>query len=169
MPRGVFFNTIIMIQFTQEEFDTIKAGGEQLYKTFSSVYCPYFKAKIAFNAQGMEHLKFKSRGTARSHQDQFMRFKLIKLAPLILSASGTLQGIWETKGFERVRMHSRTESVLLPVNYYEFTAVIKRNRAKIIIKQINMGELYFWSLIPFWGMNTQTMERILHDGDLEND
>ena len=158
-----------MIQFTQEELESTKIAGEALYKTFESVYCPYLKAKIAFNAQGMEHLKFKNRGVTRLPQDQYMRFKLIKLAPLILSASGTLQGIWETKGFERVRMHSRTESVLLSVNYYEFTAVIKRNRAKIIVKQVNMGELYFWSLIPFCGMNPETLERILHDGDLEND
>jgi hypothetical protein len=158
-----------MIQFTQEEFDAIKASGEELYKTLDSVYCPYFKAKIAFNTKGLEHLKFKNRGTTRLPQDQFMRFKLIKLAPLILGASGTVQGIEEVKKFEPVRIHSRTESVLLPVNYYEFTAVIKRNRAKIIVKQVDTGEMYFWSLIPFWGMNTETMQRILHDGDLEND
>jgi hypothetical protein len=158
-----------MIQFTQEEFDAVKASGEELYKSLENIYCPYFKAKIAFNAKGLEHLKFISRNKARLPADQFMRFKLIKLAPLILGASGTIQGILETKKFEPVRMHSRTESLLLPVSYYEFTAVIKRNRAKIIIKQVNMGEIYFWSLIPFWGMNTETMQRVLHDGDLENE
>jgi len=159
----------IMIQFTQEEFDAVKISGEELYKTFGSVYCPYFKARIYFNTKGLEHLRFTGRNKARLPADQFMRLKLIKLAPLILGASGTLQGIWETKGFEPVRIHSRTESVLLTVNYYEFTAVIKRNRAKIIVKQVDMGEMYFWSLIPFWDMNIETMERILHDGDLENE
>jgi hypothetical protein len=157
------------MQFTQSEFDITKANGEALYKTFGNVYCPYFKAKIAFNSKGLEHLRFKSRNQARLPADQFMRLKLIKLAPLILVSSGTVQGIWETKKFEPKRVHSRTESVLVPVSYYEFTAVVKRDRAKIIVKQVDAGEMYFWSLIPFWGMNNETMERILHDGDVESE
>ena len=158
-----------MIQFTQEEFDIIKANGEALYKTIDSVYCPYFKERIAFNSKGLEHISFKSRDKARLPADQYMRLKLIKLAPLILESSGTVQGVWQTQKFEPRRMHSRTESVLVPVNYYEFTAVIKRDRVKVIVKQVDNGEMYFWSLIPFWGMNTEYMERILHDGDLENE
>ncbi|MEI6304623.1 MAG: hypothetical protein WCP09_01215 [Candidatus Taylorbacteria bacterium] len=158
-----------MIQFTQEEFDVAKTTGEALYKTFVSVYCPYFKERVSFNSKGLEHLRLKSRNKARLPADQFMRFKLIKLAPLILVSSGTLQGIWQTNKFEPKRMHSRTENVLSLVNYYEFTAVIKRDRVKIIVKQVDNGEMYFWSLIPFWGMNTEYMERILHDGDLENE
>ena len=158
-----------MIQFTQKEFDIVKTTGEAAYKSIGSVYCPYFKARISFNTKGLEHLNFISRNRARPPVDQFMRYKLINIAPVILGASGTLQGIWETKVFEKVRMHSREETVLLPVNYYEFTAIIKRNRAKIIVKQVDMGEMYFWSIIPFWGMNVETMERIFHDGDVEND
>ena len=98
-----------------------------------------------------------------------MRFKLLHLAPEILKMSHTLQGVWETKKFERVRMHSRTENILKPVSYFEFIAVIKRNRVKIIIKQIDGGEKHFWSIIPFWGMNQNTKERILHDGTPEED
>ncbi|KKU67880.1 MAG: hypothetical protein UX89_C0011G0003 [Parcubacteria group bacterium GW2011_GWA2_47_16] len=98
-----------------------------------------------------------------------MRFKLIHLAPEVLKASHTLQGILETKKFERVRTHSRTEDVLKAVNYYEFIAVIKRNRVRVVVKQIDGGEKFFWSLIPFWGMNKETMSRILHDGVPEED
>lgn len=39
----------------------------------------------------------------------------------------------------------------------------------LIVKQLNMGDLYFWSLIPFWGMNIKTLQRILHEGDLEHE
>jgi hypothetical protein len=41
-----------------EDFEDIRQKGEALYKTFGEVYCPYFKDKVAFNALGLEHIKF---------------------------------------------------------------------------------------------------------------
>lgn len=151
------------------DFNEVSQRGEDLYKSMGEIYCPYFKEKISFNAKGLEHLKFKRHEKARLEKDQYMRFKLISLAPEVLKLSHTLQGIYETKKFERTRMHSRTELVLKVVNYYEFIAVIKRNRVKVIVKQIDNGEKFFWSLIPFWGMNEDTMTRIFHDGFPEED
>jgi hypothetical protein len=98
-----------------------------------------------------------------------MRFKLLSVVPEILKLSYTLQGISETKKFERIRIHNRTDNILKSVNYYEFIAVMKRNRIRIIIKQIDGGQKFFWSLIPFWKMNEETMGRILHDGIPEED
>lgn len=158
-----------MIDFTQEQFNEIKTKGETLYKSLGEIYCPYFKEKVSFNALGLEHLRFKERGTARSARDQFMRLKLLYLAPEILNLTHTLQGIRETKRFERMRMHSRTETVLIPVIYYEFITVIKRNRTKLIVKQVHNQEKFFWSIIPFWGMDNATRTRLFHDGDPEID
>ena len=109
------------------------------------------------------------REKARLEQDQYMRFKLIHLAPEVLQHSHTVQGVLETKRFERIRVNSRTDTVLKLVVYYEFIAVVDRNRVKIIVKQIDGGEKFFWSIIPFWGMNTDTMTRILHEGIPEED
>jgi len=158
-----------MIEFTEQQFKDAKDKGEVLYKNLDQVYCPYFKEKISFGAQGLEHLKFKRREKARLDKDQYMRFKLLHLAPEILKLSHTIQGVQETNKFERVRMHSRTETVLKPVIYYEFIAVMRRNRVRIIIKQIDGGQKFFWSIVPFWRMNTETMNRILHEGVPEED
>lgn len=158
-----------MIEFTEEEFNKIKSEAEELYKSFNQIYCPYFKETISFGAQGLEHLKFKRREKARIEKDQYMRFKLLHLAPEILKLSHTLQGIQKTKRFERVRINSRTDNVLKSVTYYEFIAVIKRNRVRIIIKQIDNGQKFFWSIVPFWGMDIETIARILHDGVPEED
>ena len=105
----------------------------------------------------------------RSEQDQYMRFKLIHLAPEVLKSSHTVQGILETRRFERVRVNNRTDTILKSVVYYEFIAVIKRNRVKIIVKQIDGGRKFFWSIIPFWGMNSETKTRLLHGGIPEED
>ncbi|MBI2025609.1 hypothetical protein HYT04_02380 [Candidatus Kaiserbacteria bacterium] len=160
---------LIMIEFTGQQFKEVKEKGEILYKSFGEVSCPYLKGKVSFSAQGLEHLKFKRRERARPERDQYMRFKLLYLAPEILKLSHTLQGILETKKFERVRTNSRTEAVLRAVTYYEFIAVMKRNRVRIIVKRIESGQMYFWSIVPFWGMNEETMARILHDGAPEED
>lgn len=158
-----------MVDFTKEEFELVKNKGEEFYKSLSDTYCPYFKEIVSFNSLGLEHLKFKQRDKARPEQDQYMRFKLLPLAPEIIQKSNTIQGILETKKFEKVRINSRTDIILKPVTYYEFIAVIKRNRVKIIIKQIDNGNLFFWSIIPFWGMNESTVTRLLHEGLPEED
>jgi len=75
----------------------------------------------------------------------------------------------ETKKFENIKTHSRVDRVLKNVTYYEFIAVIKRNRVKIIIKQIDGGKKFFWSIIPFWKMDSDTMSRILYEGNPEED
>lgn len=152
-----------------ENFEEIKTSGESFYKSIEDVYCPYFKEKISFNSQGLEHLKFKQRDVARLKQDQYMRFKLINLAPEIIKISSSIQGIWETKKFEHVKTKSKWKYVLKNVTYYEFIVVINRNRARIIIKQIEDGKKIFWSIIPFWKMNEDTMTRILHEGNPEED
>lgn len=158
-----------MLEFTDKQFEEIKTKGEEFYKSIGEIYCPYFKEKVSFNSKGLEHLKFIQREKARLEKDQYMRFKLIHLAPEILKLSHTVQGIFETKKFEKIRVHSRTDTVLKLVSYFEFIAVIKRNRVRIIVKQIENGQKFFLSIIPFWEMNTETMARILHNGSPEED
>jgi hypothetical protein len=130
---------------------------------------PHFKEKVFFNAKGLDHLKFKDREKTRLIQDQYMRFKLLYLVPDILKLSRTLQGLRMEKRFERTRIHSRTENILKSVTYYKFIAVVGRNQIRIIVKQIENGQKFFWSIIPFWGMNPETMDRILYAGNPEED
>jgi hypothetical protein len=157
------------MSFNIHDFEKVRTEGEDSYKKYSTVYCPYFKDTITFNSQGLEHLKFKTREKARQEQDQYMRFKLLHLAPLVLGSSGTLQGVFETKRFEYIKINSKWNKVLKPVTYYEFISVIKRNRVKIIVKQIDNGKKIFWSIIPFWGMDNNTQLRVLHEGNVEED
>lgn len=152
-----------------ENFEEVKTKGEEMYKSLTEVHCPYFNDKVHFNARGLEHTKFKRHGKARPQQDQYMRFKLLHLAPETLRNSKTLQGYWETKSFEKIRAHNRTDSVLKTVEYFEFVAVIDEVRVKIIVKKIDGGQRFFWSIIPYWGMDKKTKKRKLHSGYPEED
>ena len=151
------------------DFGQVKERAEVFYANLSEIHCPYFKGKVSFNASGLEHLKFKRHGSARAHKDQYMRLKLLHLAPEILKTSSTLQGFKETKEFVRVRVHSRTDTLMKDIAYYEFDAVVKKIRVKVIVKRIADGQPFFWSIIPFWGMNNDTNTRKIHSGDPESD
>ena len=153
----------------ENDFESIKKNAETFYETIGDVYCPYFKEKISFNSKGFKHLKFKSDRQARSREDQYVRLKLLHLAPQILKASHTLQGIWQTKRFEMLKTNNRWEYILKEVVFYEFMAVLDSIRAKVIVKEIHGGEKHFWSVIPYWGIDKDNQKRILYSGNLERD
>ena len=152
-----------------EKFKKIKSKAESYYKLIGQVYCPYFKEKVNFNVKGLNHIKLKSWAKARSRADQYMRLKLINLAPELVEKTHTLQGYSEAKEFEHKKINSRWENTLTTVYYYEFVAVINSVRIKIIIKQLFGGEKYFWSIIPFWRMNKDGTKRVLFDGKPSED
>lgn len=153
---------------TEENFLKKKEEVEAVYKAVGEVYCPYCQEKIAFNSKGLEHLKFKTKNHARSREDQYTRFRIFHLAPKIITASKTIQGILHTKGFELVRTHARTESVLKPVSYYEFIAIMDYKRVRVVVKQIDDGPKYFWSVIPSWKKD-KGRGRVMHSKGLENE
>lgn len=157
------------MEFDIEKFNKIKEKAEDFYKTIGEIYCPYLKEKIKFNAKGLEHIKFKARNKARSRNDQYMRFKLIHLAPEVIKLSHTVQGLNVIRNFELQKINSRWDRILKDVCYYEFVAVINKARVRVIIKQIDSGQNFFWSIIPFWRMNKELKKRMLHNGNPEID
>ncbi len=42
----------------QQFFEQAKQEAEAVYKSIGAVVCPYLKKKVAFNAKGLEHIKF---------------------------------------------------------------------------------------------------------------
>lgn len=161
------------MEFTIEKFNFIKRDAENFYSKIDHIYCPYFLEEVNFNIKGWEHLIFKEWNKTRPIEDQFSRLRHIKLAPEVLKNSKTLQGLWSTNKFERVKQKDgKWQKVLKLINYYEFIAIMESHsskvRIKIIVKQVDGGEKFFFSIIPFWGINKKG-ERIIHSGNPEND
>lgn len=154
-----------------EQFEKVKREAEDYFKTINSVYCPYLKLKVNFNAKGLDHIKMKSWNKTRLISDQYLRFKFLKLVPTVLQASGTLQELEEKKNFERIKNTGKWQSVMKPVIYYGFVAIVNKVKIKIIVKKIEGGQPYFWSIIPFWKKQKdeicQKIKKVFHEGDLE--
>ena len=93
--------------------------------------------------------------------------------PEVIKNSKTLQGICPTQKFERIKKKDGTwQQVLKVATYYEFISVLESHgskvRVKVIVKQIERGEKFFLSIIPFWGTN-KNGERIMYNGHPETD
>lgn len=153
----------------EKDFEAVKAEAEGFYGSLIEVHCPYFRERIAFNAKGLRHLKFKSDQQARLRDDQYARLKLLRRAPEVLKKSATVQGIWRTKRFEVQKTNSRWERMMKEVIFYEFIAVLDSVRVKVIVKEVQGGERHFWSVIPYWGIDKINSRRVLHSGDPEHD
>ena len=161
------------MEFTIEKFNEVKYEAENFYNKIGKIYCPFFNEDVHFNIKGLDHLVFKEWNKTRTIKDQFVRFRHIKIAPEIIRQSKTLQGLWTTQKFERVKVHSRWDKVLKLITYYEFIAVMDSHgskiRVKVIVKQVEGGEKFFLSIIPFWGIDKSTGSRIIHSGHPESD
>lgn len=151
-----------------ENFDFIKSRGEELYKSFTSVRCPYFNELVYFNSFGLEHLKFKRAGVERLPQDQYMRFRLLHVAPLIIKLSRTVQGVMRVNTLERVHKNGMRYREMQHSIFYEFIAVLDDVRVRVVVKRVENSDLVFWSIIPYW-KNGKQGDRQLFDSGLQED
>jgi hypothetical protein len=153
-----------------DKFNKAKDEAEKFYKNIGKVYCPYLKDSVSFNVKGLDHIKFSDWNKTRPLKDQYIRLRLLPLAPRIVRESNTLQEFSKTIRQERRRVNAVWEIGLVETTYYGFVAVINKCRLKIIVKEISGGSKYFWSIIPFWKnrrYNDGSNKKILHEGDLE--
>lgn len=150
------------------DFDRVHDSAKKQYDSLTSVWCPYLQQEVFFNTEGFRHIKFKTQRRARPKQDQYMRLKLVKYAPDILNNSKTLQGLWETRGFEKQRIHNRTDTVMVNITYYEFIAILEGKRIRVIVKKIDEGQCFFWSVIPHWRLSSAST-REMHTGSPDID
>lgn len=161
-----------MDEKTNKQFEEVKQTAEAHYHSIGEVFCPYFDKPVGFNAKGLDHIKMKEWNKTRIMSDQYLRLKFLQLAPVIIGKTSTLQEFNEKNNFERVQINSRWERRVVMVRYYGFVAIVGKLRVKIIVKQVENGRPYFWSIIPFWKIKSDPvsgeLKKIFHDGDLEN-
>jgi len=155
----------VVVKISEEEFVSILSEAQAKYESTPEVYCPYFKERVHLNSRGFEHIRLKRWNKARGRSDQYHRLRLLHLVPEMLRSSHTVQGIWHTSEWERVKRHGKWIQILKNVSYFEFVAVLGRVRIKVVLKEIEGGAKFFWTIIPFWKMNAVTNKRILHEGN----
>lgn len=109
--------------------ETIEKAKSE-YKNIGEVFCPYLGQKVRFTERGFSHLIYKERDM-RPYSEIIHRLNSLKLAPEILSKTGTLQ-----------------EYEKRDVQYFGFIAIMHSKKYKVVILKDATGEYRFVSVIP---------------------
>jgi len=162
------------MEFDIEKFEKVKKEAKKYYDKLGTVMCPYLKVNIHFNEEGFGHLLSKSWNRGRSLSEQYTRLKIFPKVIEIIRIAHTLQEFDERKIFVRQKINSRWEKRLKTVKYYVFVALLKEIgfRLKIIIKEIEGGQPFFWSVYPSWRItkdNNGNKRKIFYSGNLEEE
>ena len=155
-----------------KKFKLVRKEAEEFYKSIGKIRCPYLNEEVYFGRDGFEHLLFKSWNKTRSRSEQYTRLRLIKVVPEILKKSHTLQEYDERNLMVRQKINSRWIKRMKRVKYYVFIAIIKKSRVKIVVKEIEGGQPFFYSIYPSWRVvkkDDGTNSKGLYSGNLEID
>jgi len=159
------------MEIDDKKFGEVKQKAKEEYEKIVKVRCPYLSDHVYFNKEGFEHLLFKTWNRGRSREEQYTRLRLLPLVPKIIAKSHTIQEDDERNMLVRQKINSRWEKRMKLVRYYVFISIIKEVRLKIIIKEIDGGNRFFYSLYPSWKVikNDGEKRKILYSGNLETD
>jgi hypothetical protein len=163
-----------MTEISDEKFENAREPAKKFYESIGSVECPYLKRTVQFNEQGFAHVLSKSWNRGRSRIEQYTRLRLLPKAVEVIKNSHTLQEFEERRMMIRQKINSRWEKRPKIVRYYVFVAMVVAIdvRIKIVVKEIEGGMPFFWSIYPSWktGLDSNgKKKKIFHSGNLEED
>jgi hypothetical protein len=135
-------------------YEKFKKEARKLYENVDIVFCPALNHHIVFNAEGFNHIVFKTARKERDKSAQILRFKLLPLAVKLLKITTTFQEFEENFKSIRVKDHKRKVEKISSVKYWGIIAIIDGRKIKVIIRQIgDNGRFHFWSIVPAWTTN----------------
>lgn len=157
-----------------EKFEKVKKEVREYYGKLNVVYCPYLKTNVHFNEEGFGHLLSKSWNRGRSVMEQYTRLRIVPKVIEIIKIAHTLQEFDERNILVRQKINSRWEKRMKTIRYYVFVALLKEHdfRLKIIIKEIEGGKPFFWSVYPSWKVTNDVngnKKKVFYSGNLEED
>jgi len=137
------------MDYDRTYFQDRKEKARQIYNAQRSVYNPYLKHHIIFNADGFHHLQFSAR-RERDKKEQLLKLSLLPLAIRIIKDSGTLQEY--RKGLTAIGKKSKDGFRLTKMTeYWGFVAIAGMNQIKVrvVLRRVGDGNITFWSVMPY--------------------
>jgi hypothetical protein len=135
-------------------YDKLKADSQAFFASLKPVHSPALNEVVFFNAEGFNHIVFKSSRHERERISQIMRFKLLPRAVELVSLSTTYQEYEETLKEFLVKERKAKVKKSKKVQYWGLIAIIGNRKIKVILRKIgDNGQLHFWSIVPAWTTN----------------
>ncbi len=135
-------------------YEKLREDAQKFYSGIGKVFVPALNQEVFFNAEGFNHIVYKSARSEREKTSQILRFKLLPLALKLLQKATTYQEFEETiKEFE-IKSFKKKIRKTKPVRYWGIIAIIDGRKIKVIVRKIGENGLaHFWSVVPAWITN----------------
>lgn len=134
----------------QNNLNKIRQKAKRYYKTIASTYCPYFKERVVFTSEGFNHIRYRTKNKKRHIKVREIRYKLLDMAPKVISYSNTLQEYDLQNLLIRIQRNKTKKKISKKVQFFGFIAIINGWKIKVIVRQVGNGKKHFWSIIPNW-------------------
>jgi len=135
-------------------YEKLKGDANNYYNSIGKLRSMAFNEEVAFNAEGFNHIVYKTARTERERPSQILRFKLLPLARKLVEISTTYQEFEETIKEFNVKRHKKRVNISQPVKYWGIIAIIDGRKIKVILRKIGEnGKMHFWSIVPTWTTN----------------
>jgi hypothetical protein len=135
-------------------YEKIKYAASNYYNNIGDLYSPAFKEKVAFSAEGFNHIVYKTARTERERTSQILRFRLLSLARKLIEISTTYQEYDEKIKEFNIKKHKKRINIYKQVKYWGIIAIIENRKIKVILRKIGEnGKMHFWSIVPAWTTN----------------
>lgn len=156
------------------KLERAKTDAKIVYASRSKISCPYLHEQVHFNNEGFEHLLTRTWNRGRSSVEQYTRLRLLPKAIEVIEKSHLIQEYKQSQTIIRINSNSSWSKRLKQVIYYVFVAVYPQSglRIKVIVKQIEGGKPFFWSVYPSWRVEKDGAgndRKIFYSGNLEED
>jgi hypothetical protein len=136
------------------DYEKLKECAQINYSRIGKLFSPALNRDVYFNAEGFNHIIFKSSRRERERSSQILRFKLLPLAEKLVKISTTYQEFEEIYKELEIRRYKRKERSARLIKYWGLIAIIEGRKIKVILRKIgDDGQTHFWSVIPAWVTN----------------
>ena len=142
-------------------YDALRDDAQTLFAATKPVLSPALGERVAFTADGFNHIMFKGPRREREQASQVMRFKLLPRAIRLIGHANTFQEFEESLNEFEVKVKKRREKRAKPVRYWGIIAIFEGRKIKVILRKIGNGQLHFWSIVPAWTTNKHRDARFI--------
>ncbi len=152
-----------------EDLHTLVASSKILYEKNQTIRCPFFEGDVTLNADGFNHLLYKTNRLPRNVKAQLLKLRLLKKALRIIQKAGTVQEYRvKIEKFGKVSKDGFTKTK--QVEYWAFHHIVgeqKKFLIRVIVRRIGDGKPHFWSVMPHGKIERQKLYLEGIDEELE--
>ena len=118
------------------------------YKGYVPTYCIAIRAYVFFNADGFNHLRFRTDGSPRKQDEQMYKLGLLPLVISVIKSATSVEK-YQRRMSPVGRKKENGVRIMKEIEYWAIIAIVGRQnvKLKVVLRRIGTGKIHFWSVM----------------------